>query len=143
MRDFALYAIMALPMVLAGPIAAPASRLDELRESNRVTQVKAGRRNKFKLMQKAYMRYAIAVPPAILAAATEPEPNFLPIAQNNAAPYPTNVTITPTPTQSGTVSASPEQYDEAYLSPVTVGRMNMNLDFDTGKISSLAVMTSR
>lgn len=34
--------------------------------------------------------------------------------------------------QSGTVSASPEQYDESYLCPVTVGGTTLNLDFDTG-----------
>ena len=34
--------------------------------------------------------------------------------------------------QSGQVSANPEQYDAAYLSPVTIGNSKVNLDFDTG-----------
>lgn len=34
--------------------------------------------------------------------------------------------------QTGSVRATPEQYDEAYLCPVTVGGRVLNLDFDTG-----------
>ncbi|TKA71063.1 hypothetical protein B0A55_07231 [Friedmanniomyces simplex] len=34
--------------------------------------------------------------------------------------------------QSGEVAANPEQYDESYLCPVTVGGQTLNLDFDTG-----------
>ena len=34
--------------------------------------------------------------------------------------------------QSGSVTASPEQYDESYLCPVSVGGQTLNLDFDTG-----------
>lgn len=32
----------------------------------------------------------------------------------------------------GTVAANPEQFDQAYLSPVSVGGQTLNLDFDTG-----------
>ena len=32
----------------------------------------------------------------------------------------------------GTVTASPESYDEEYLCPVSVGGQTVNLDFDTG-----------
>lgn len=35
-------------------------------------------------------------------------------------------------TQTGSVKATPEQYDQAYLSPVTVGGKTLMLDFDTG-----------
>ncbi|KAL9127012.1 MAG: hypothetical protein Q9217_004027 [Psora testacea] len=35
-------------------------------------------------------------------------------------------------TDDGTVAASPEQYDQAYLSAVTIGGQTLNLDFDTG-----------
>ena len=35
-------------------------------------------------------------------------------------------------TDDGTVPANPEQYDQAYLEPVTVGGQTLNLDFDTG-----------
>ena len=35
-------------------------------------------------------------------------------------------------TNDGTVTASPEQYDQAYLESVTVGGQTLNLDFDTG-----------
>lgn len=34
--------------------------------------------------------------------------------------------------QSGSVSANPQQFDQAYLSPVTVGGKTLELDFDTG-----------
>ena len=34
--------------------------------------------------------------------------------------------------QSGSVGADPQQYDQAYLSPVTVGDSDVVLDFDTG-----------
>ena len=32
----------------------------------------------------------------------------------------------------GTVTANPEQYDQAYLEAVSVGGQTLNLDFDTG-----------
>lgn len=32
----------------------------------------------------------------------------------------------------GTVTSSPESYDEEYLCPVSVGGQTLNLDFDTG-----------
>lgn len=34
--------------------------------------------------------------------------------------------------QSGTVAATPEEYDSEYLCPVDVGGTTLNLDFDTG-----------
>ena len=33
---------------------------------------------------------------------------------------------------SGSVTATPEQYDAEYLCPVTIGGQTLNLDFDTG-----------
>lgn len=44
-------------------------------------------------------------------------------------------------TDDGTVVASPEQYDQAYLESVTVGGQTLNLDFDTGS-SDLWVFSS-
>lgn len=44
-------------------------------------------------------------------------------------------------TNDGTVVASPEQYDQAYLESVTVGGQTLNLDFDTGS-SDLWVFSS-
>ena len=35
-------------------------------------------------------------------------------------------------TEDGTVAASPEQFDQAYLEPVSIGGQTLNLDFDTG-----------
>ena len=35
-------------------------------------------------------------------------------------------------TQTGSVVASPEQYDSEYLAPVSVGGQTLTLDFDTG-----------
>ena len=47
-------------------------------------------------------------------------------------------------TNDGTVVASPEQYDQAYLESVTVGGQTLNLDFDTGSsdlyVESLRVL---
>jgi hypothetical protein len=34
--------------------------------------------------------------------------------------------------QTGTVTATPEQYDEEYLEIVSIGGQDLNLDFDTG-----------
>lgn len=34
--------------------------------------------------------------------------------------------------QQGSVAANPEQFDQSYLCPVTVGAKTLNLDFDTG-----------
>lgn len=34
--------------------------------------------------------------------------------------------------ETGSVTASPEQYDAVYLCPVTIGGQTLNLDFDTG-----------
>lgn len=60
-------------------------------------------------MAKTYKKYKVAVPANVAAAAA-------------AA------------TQSGTVAANPESYDESYLCPVTVGTpgVTLNMDFDTG-----------
>lgn len=45
---------------------------------------------------------------------------------------PANVQAAAAAVQSGSVTAAPEQYDQAYLSPVTVGGKTLELDFDTG-----------
>jgi len=46
---------------------------------------------------------------------------------------PANVkTAVASSSSSGTVAASPEQYDSEYLSPVTIGGQTLHLDFDTG-----------
>ena len=37
---------------------------------------------------------------------------------------------------SGSVTATPEQYDEEYLSPVTIGGQTLSLSFDSGKLTS-------
>jgi len=48
------------------------------------------------------------------------------------AQAPTEVLAAAAAAQSGQVTATPEQYDESYLCPVTVGGTTLNLDFDTG-----------
>lgn len=50
------------------------------------------------------------------------------------------VNLSPTKFQA-TVSANPEYFDAAYLSPVTIGGQTLNLDFDTGS-SDLWVFSS-
>jgi len=131
---FSLFALAALaPLTsFASPVEYSVSRQTELRNTNRITQVSAGRKNKYRALRKAYGRYAVAVPPAILAAAAAAPLPAITISQNNAiAP---NTTISAAkPVQSGSVAAYPEANEIAYLSPVTVGRMNMNLNFDTGR----------
>lgn len=48
------------------------------------------------------------------------------------AQAPSEVLAAAAAAQSGSVTATPEQYDESYLCPVTVGGSTLNLDFDTG-----------
>lgn len=62
-------------------------------------------------LKRALTKYGVAVPPHVDAAA------------------------------SGTVVASPESYDKAYLSPVTVGGTTFQLDLDTGS-ADLSVITN-
>jgi aspergillopepsin I len=56
-------------------------------------------------LAKTYLKYNVAVPDTVAAAAAS---------------------------GSGTVTATPEQYDSEYLCPVTIGGQTLNLDFDTG-----------
>jgi aspergillopepsin I len=53
-------------------------------------------------------------------------------AKVGASPPPAVVKAAAAATQSGSVSANPEAYDQSYLCPVTVGGRTLNLDFDTG-----------
>lgn len=48
---------------------------------------------------------------------------------NKAAPKDVKVAAA---ASDGTVTATPEQYDVEYLSPVSIGGQVLNLDFDTG-----------
>lgn len=48
------------------------------------------------------------------------------------AQAPEQVKVAAAAAQSGVVAASPQQYDQAYLSPVTLGKSQVMLDFDTG-----------
>lgn len=45
---------------------------------------------------------------------------------------PTEVAAAAAAAQSGSVKATPEMYDQAYLCPVSIGGKTLNLDFDTG-----------
>lgn len=89
--------------------AAPAQLIG--RSTFQIEQVAAGQVYKSGpiAMMKTYQKYAkvgAVAPSAVVAAAAA--------------------------AQSGEVAATPEQYDESYLCPVTVGSQTLNLDFDTG-----------
>ena len=45
---------------------------------------------------------------------------------------PSEVVIAAAAAQTGSVTATPQQYDQAYLCEVTVGQDKLALDFDTG-----------
>jgi aspergillopepsin I len=62
-------------------------------------------------LQKAFSKFGAVVPADVAAAAAD-----------------------------GSVSATPEAYDQEYLSPVTIGGQTLNLDFDTGS-SDLCVFS--
>jgi hypothetical protein len=96
--------------------AAPASeqqQLEQLRNTNRIQQVEAGRKLPGPLaLAAAYAKYNKTMPTPVVRAA----------AQAAAA----------TTVQSGTVQATNLPYDKAYLANVTVGKRSFRLDFDTG-----------
>ena len=48
------------------------------------------------------------------------------------AKAPSHVLAAAAAAQTGEVTATPQQYDQAYLCPVKVGGSTLNLDFDTG-----------
>lgn len=131
---FSLYALAALaPLTsFAAPVEHSVSLQTDLRNGNRITQVARGSKNKYSALCKAFERYAVAVPPAILSAANAASLPATTVSQNIAVKPNTTVSAVAS-VQSGSVAANPEANEVAYLSPVTVGRMNMNLDFDTGE----------
>jgi hypothetical protein len=90
-------------------LAAPAQIVG--RSTFSVEQVAAGKvyRNGAVSMLKTYQKYAKV-----------------------GAEAPSEVVSAAAAAQSGSVAANPEQYDESYLCPVTVGGKTLNLDFDTG-----------
>ena len=51
---------------------------------------------------------------------------------NVGAQAPAEVVAAAAAAQTGSVTASPEQYDQSYLCPVTLGANTLHLDFDTG-----------
>jgi len=132
---FTLFALVALAPLssFASPVEHSVSRETQLRRGNRVTQIARGRKNKYNRIKKSYQRYDIALPPAIISAAAAPLP-VVTVSQNIAI-YPNTTISAAKPVQSGSVAAIPEANEIAYLSPVTVGRMDMNLDLDTGQYS--------
>jgi len=91
----------------------------QLRASNRVSQVPAGTKVPGPIaLSSAYGKYRKAAPTAVVQA-----------AQLAAVAYSATVSAAK---QSGSVAATPEANDQAYLVPVTVGKTVMNLDLDTG-----------
>ena len=107
MHSFTISAALVATASLA--LAAPANLVG--RSTFEVKQVAAGKvfKNGPKQMMKTYQKYARV-----------------------GAVAPSDVVIAAAAVQSGSVAADPQQYDEAYLSPVTVGNSQLMLDFDTG-----------
>lgn len=66
------------------------------------------------VLQKAYNKFNKAAPENVKAAAAD-----------------------------GSVTATPEEYDAEYLSPVTIGGQTLNLDFDTGSADLYVVRPSQ
>ncbi|EME47325.1 hypothetical protein DOTSEDRAFT_69301 [Dothistroma septosporum NZE10] len=99
---------LASAALVASALAAPAELVG--RSTFQVAQVPAGKvvKNGPISMHKTYQKYAKfgAVAPADVKAAAA--------------------------AQQGSVAANPEQYDQSYLCPVSVGGKTLNLDFDTG-----------
>jgi hypothetical protein len=91
-------------LALASPVAPQNKRAAGFR----VNQISTGtvKRNGPAAMKRALQKYGKTVPSRVIAAAA---------AEG-----------------SGTVAATPEQYDSEYLCPVDVGGTTLNLDFDTG-----------
>ncbi|CAK3804804.1 Aspartic protease PEP1 [Lecanosticta acicola] len=105
-----IYASAALVASATLSMAAPAEVVG--RKTFQVGQVAHGKilKNGPVQMIKAYNKYArvgAVAPPDVASAAASAQ-------------------------ATGSVVATPEQYDQAYLCPVTVGGTTLNLDFDTG-----------
>ena len=82
------------------------------------------RRNGFEVQQVAGPKYFMNGPMQMLSTYNK--------FAHVGAKAPSEVIAAAAAAQSGEVTASPEQYDQAYLCPVTVGSSQLNLDFDTG-----------
>lgn len=107
MHSFTISAALVATATLA--LAAPANLVG--RSTFEVKQVAAGKvhRNGPKQMMRTYQKFA-----------------------RQGAVAPSEVVIAAAAAQSGTIAADPQQYDQAYLSPVTIGNSQLMLDFDTG-----------
>ena len=88
-------------------LAAPANL--QPRSTFEIKQVVGGKvlKNGPMQMVKTYKKFGVQPPAHVVAAAAAAQ-------------------------QTGSVTASPEQYDQSYLCPVTLGENTLNLDFDTG-----------
>jgi hypothetical protein len=105
MHSFATIAAIAGLSGLASALPSGAVPTTNSTGAFNVAQVHVGTTKKVgaQAIQKAYNKYSKNLPVHVAAAAT-----------------------------SGTVPATPEQYDAEYLCPVTIGSNTLNLDFDTG-----------
>ena len=90
-------------------------------------------------LDRTFRKYGIASPQALSDAVTEQ----LNAIASSSATVTNEKVATSGGDESGSVVANPMLHDSEYLSPVTIGGQNMNLDIDTGSADLYVPTNSR